>query len=112
MNSSTKQTLTLLALLHSSPAAAQVSATEVSERINQAGNSIIAYLPDLQSMPIAKSLKDAAQRNLPVTLLAPKEAHMKPGSYLISVALSNAQPPPQTPQVYFRESQKPTYHRH
>lgn len=77
-----------------SAACAQVSIQQVSKAVDTAGNSVIAYLPDLQNMPLAQGLKQAAQRNLPVTILTTRKAHMIQGSYLLSVALSNAQTPP------------------
>ncbi|MCY1703881.1 hypothetical protein [Deinococcus sp. SL84] len=89
-----KRFIALYASLAFSTASAQVSLPEVTKRIDTAGNSVIAYLPDLQNMPLAQSLKQAAQRNLPVTLLTGRKAHMIQGSYLLSIALSNAQTPP------------------
>lgn len=89
------RTLTALTALILLPAAsAQVSVQQVTAQISKASNSVVAYLPDLQNAPLAQSLKVTANRNVPVTVLTTRKAHMIRGSYLLSVALAGAQTPP------------------
>ena len=81
-------------LLLLSSAQAQYGMPTVTAQINAANGSVMAYLPDLQNVTLAQSLKATAQKNIPVTILTTRKAHMIRGSYLLSVALSNAQTPP------------------
>lgn len=81
-----------LLLLASSVAAAQAASPVAA--LSGAARQVIAYLPDLQTSPLALALKRAAGRGVRVYVVAPRNAHLTPGSFLPSVALANAETPP------------------
>lgn len=77
--------------------------------IQQARHTIIAFLPDLQNQQVALALKKAANNNISVTILTYKNSHLLPGTYLLSVALANAQTPPAPLHYYQVRLQSPPY---
>ncbi|GAA5533898.1 hypothetical protein [Deinococcus aluminii] len=100
----------LLAAVLASPAAAQTATpADAVQAVAHAGRQVIAYLPDLQTAPLAQALKKAASSQVRVYLIAPRNAHMISGSFLPSVALANAEKPPLPLSYHFRTLNAPAF---
>ena len=77
--------------------------------IQQAQTHITAYLPHLTSQSIAQALKDAANKGLRLTIIAPQHTHHQNDSYLLSLLLASKQTPPAPIHSYQKTIQAPPF---
>ncbi|GBF04748.1 hypothetical protein DAERI_020345 [Deinococcus aerius] len=97
----------MLAWAASTGTAQTTTLNEVTQALHRAQRQVIAYLPDLQAQMLAQALKEAASRRVHVHLITPRRAHLRPGSFLPSVALANAEQPPLPLGYHFGELKAP-----
>lgn len=97
----------MLAWAASTGTAQTTTLNEVTQALHRAQRQVIAYLPDLQAQMLAQALKEAASRRVHVYLITPRHAHLRPGSFLPSVALANAEQPPLPLGYHFGELNAP-----